>query len=320
MLCRYGRAIAPSAMRWIVGPNDAGAVRRVLSRAGADADAVREGRVFIGRRRVRSDDERVSHGEVVEVAPPRPRMAEPIRLLAETSNIIAVDKPAGIPTIPDHGGAGHSLVALVDRAFDHDEQSALRATSRLDRDVSGVVLFARTYAAAQRLRRARVEGLYERRYVALAARAPAVERGEWNAAIGRARDPRLRAVGGPRAMHAVTRYEVTARAPAGAVLLAVAPITGRTHQIRVHASDAGAPLVGDRAYGGPTRLTLPSGRVLEPRRIALHCARVVVPDDRGGPLDVRAAVPPELLELWALLGGDPGAWERATMGALAERG
>ncbi|MGH7298021.1 MAG: RluA family pseudouridine synthase, partial [Polyangiaceae bacterium] len=88
-------------------------------------------------------------------------------------------------------------------------------------------------------------------------------------------------------------------------------VTGRTNQIRVHAAHAGAPLLGDRAYGGPVRVTLPSGKVLQPARIALHAARVVVPAPDGSPLVVVSPVPPALAELWSALGGDPSAWEGA---------
>ncbi|MBV9946785.1 MAG: hypothetical protein JOZ69_08060 [Myxococcales bacterium] len=115
-------------------------------------------------------------------------------------------------------------------------------------------------------------------------------------------------------MPAETRYVVCARVASGAALLGVAPVTGRTHQIRVHASHAGAPLFGDRAYGGPTRATLPNGRTLELGRVALHAARVSVPGaspDR--PLfEACAPIPRELADLWSALGGDSEAWERAS--------
>jgi 23S rRNA pseudouridine1911/1915/1917 synthase len=100
-------------------------------------------------------------------------------------------------------------------------------------------------------------------------------------------------------------------------MLAVTPLTGRTHQIRVHAAHAGAPLVGDRAYGGPVRVTLPSGRVLQPGRIALHAARVVVPGEGGSPLVAAAPVPAELEALWSALGGEPAAWEVSVSCALS---
>jgi RluA family pseudouridine synthase len=302
-------------IRWTVGPDDGRTVRDILARANVDAEALREGRVFVALRRVRRDDERVRDGDVVEVAPPRPPRAEPIRVLAETRDLVAVDKPAGVPTIADHAGSAHALVALAAGAIGIRE-SELHPTSRLDRDVSGVVVFARTQAAACRLVRARAEGVYERRYVAIAGSAPSADGGTWDAPIGRGRDPRLRAVGGREAIEATTRYSVCARAPRGAALLALAPVTGRTHQIRVHAAHAGSPILGDRAYGGSARLTLPSGRVVEPRRIALHAARVVVPDEHGAPLAVSSPIPADLTDLWPLLGGDGDAWGLATSCAV----
>jgi 23S rRNA pseudouridine1911/1915/1917 synthase len=288
-------------------------VSDVLVRAGADALAVDEGRVFVGRRRVRRGDELVREGDVVEIAPPQ-GATDAVRVILRDDDVAAVDKPAGMPTIADHAGAAHSLVAAAARALGVDA-GRLHPTSRLDRGVSGVVVFALTKAAAERLARARSEGAYERRYVAIAARAPAPASGTWDAPLGRARDPRLREVHGRDPVAATTRYRVCALAPGGAAMLAVAPLTGRTHQIRVHASHAGAPLVGDRDYGGPARVTLPTGRVLEPRRVALHAARVVIPGPSGSAgvaRVVRSATPPELEALWSALGGDAAAWEVAT--------
>jgi RluA family pseudouridine synthase len=302
-------------MRWIVRPGDGPTVGDVLARAGADERAVADGRVFVGPRRVRRADEAVREGDVVSVAAPQPPIAAPVTLLARESDLVAADKPAGIPTIADHAGASHALVALVARAIGVDA-ARVHPTSRLDRDVSGVVVFATTKAAAERLHRARAEGRYERRYVAIAARAPEPERGRWDASIGRTRDPRLRAAWGRDAAEAKTLYAVTSLCPSGEAMLALAPLTGRTHQIRVHASHAGAPLLGDRAYGGPTRLTLPGGRVVAPGRIALHAARVTVPRDDGALLEIRSPLPPELVELWSALGGDPAAWEVSASCAL----
>jgi 23S rRNA-/tRNA-specific pseudouridylate synthase len=290
----------------VVGRDDGRSLRDVLARAGADADAVRDGRVFVGARRARRDDEPVREGDVVEIAPPRPSVAPTI--LQRAGDLVAVDKPAGVPTIADHAGAAHALVAVVAGALGMPAER-VHPTSRLDRDVSGVVILALTREAAARLMRARAEGAYVRRYFAIAARAPEPERGAWDAPIGVGRDPRLRAVGGRDAVAARTAYEVCARAPGGAAMLALAPVTGRTHQIRVHAAHAGAPLLGDAAYGGPTRVTLASGRVIEPRRIALHAARVTVPDGDGAPLVFEAPVPPVLADLWSALGGEPGAWK-----------
>jgi 23S rRNA-/tRNA-specific pseudouridylate synthase len=303
-------------MRWTVRPGDGPTVREVLARAGADREAVRDGRVFVGSRRVRRADEAVRAGDVVQVAVPVANDGVAVALLRSADDFVAADKPAGIPTIPDHGGAAHALIAVVARALGLDA-SDLHATSRLDRDVSGVVVFTRTAEAAERLARARAAGSYDRRYVALAVQAPEAGQGTWDAPIGRARDPRLRMVGGRDPADAKTRYRVVAVAPRGQAMLAVAPVTGRTHQIRAHSAHAGAPLLGDRAYGGPTRVTLATGRVLEPGRVALHAARVVVPGDDGVPVPLVSPIPKELEALWSALGGDPAAWEVATSCALS---
>jgi 23S rRNA pseudouridine1911/1915/1917 synthase len=297
-------------MRWIVRAGDGATVGAVLARAGAEPRAVRDGRVFLGRRRVRDERERVVPGDELHVASAtQPQSGAAARIILHEGDLVAVDKPAGTPTIADHAGSAHALVALVARHLGVDP-GRLHPTSRLDRDVSGVVFFALTNTAARRLASARAAGLYERRYVAIASRAPAApDQGTWDAPIGRAPDPRLRAVAGRAPVPATTRYALCGRAPSGVVLLALAPLTGRTHQIRVHAAHAGAPLIGDRSYGGPVRLTLPGGRVLEVGRIALHAARVVVPDERGRPIAALSPIPAALCELWSALGGDGAAWQ-----------
>lgn len=301
---------------WVVRAGDGKTAGEIVRRMGEEPTVFEQGRVFVGKKRATRSDQPVHAGDTVRIGA-RPTEASkpspPIDILFEKDGLVACVKPAGLPTVPDHVGASHALVTLVAKKIGA-KTTDLRVTSRLDRDVSGVVVFALDVRAEERLRAARSEGTYHRRYVALTSRPLRDPEGIWNAPIGRAKRPHLRAARGPDAKEAVTRWAMVAMATPSTsdayAMLAVDPVTGRTHQIRVHASDAGAPLIGDRDYGGAKSITLPSGRILAPTRIALHAARVVVPGLHG-PIEAIAMIPRELEELWAELGGAPEAWNRA---------
>jgi 23S rRNA-/tRNA-specific pseudouridylate synthase len=90
-------------------------------------------------------------------------------------------------------------------------------------------------------------------------------------------------------------------------LLALEPVTGRTHQLRVHASHASSPLYGDAAYGGPRKIVRTDGSVEALGRVALHAAWVQLPLEGG--LRVEAPIPEELVSLWLALGGQAGDFE-----------
>lgn len=314
----------PREKLWVVRPGDGATVADIVRHAGEPPDAIDEGRVFLGKKRVTRADQAVRAGDAVRIGQgraPDDGMVPAVHLLFVEGGLAACVKPAGLPTVPDRAGAARSLVAVVATML-RKRPDELRVTSRLDRDVSGVVVFALDEAAEQRLKQARAEGKYARRYVALASTsADAASGGTWTAPIGRATDPHLRRARGPEAKEATTHWRELARTrpvstpgarggPTTIALLAVDPVTGRTHQIRVHASDAGMPLVGDRDYGGPTRLVLGDGSIVSTTRIGLHAARVVVPGERG-PIEAIAPIPSELSALWTRLGGDAGAWEQA---------
>lgn len=309
--------------RWVVRPNDGATVADILRAAREPETAIAEGRVFLGKNRVNRAATAVRPGDEVRIGRAASGRgveggAAAIPILLSMDDLVACAKPAGIPTVPDHAASSHSLVHRVAAQLGVPV-TQLRITSRLDREVSGVVVFARSEVAEARLKDARSSGRYVRRYVAIAAHAGALEaahRGTWTGAIGRAADPRLRAVaepGGPplrEAKSARTAYAVVAEASSFA-LLAVGPETGRTHQIRLHASHAGAPLLGDRDYGGPGRVTTEDGRVVALDRIALHAARVEVPGAEGRSHSIEAPIPPELVRAWSALGGAPEAWDTA---------
>src|SRR5262249_52082411 len=144
----------------------------------------------------------------------------------------------------------------------------LHPTSRLDAEVTGLVTFARTERATEALLKARRRGDYRRRYLALAAVAPEPSVGLWPWPIALdPRAPRKRiATSGERERPAETEYRTGVVLPLVTVLH-LFPRTGRTHQLRVHASRAGSPLLGDVHYGGVRRVVREDGRVVTVRRV-----------------------------------------------------
>jgi 23S rRNA-/tRNA-specific pseudouridylate synthase len=231
------------------------------------------------------------------------------------ADLLVLDKPAGLPTTsPD----GDNCLASTARVLDPGAPR-MHASSRLDAEVTGLVTFARTDRAIEALTAARRQGTYGRFYLALASRAPEPERGEWQWEIAKdPRNPRRRIAqraGSGRGAHASSRYEVLCTL-SHAVLLGLRPETGRTHQLRVHAAEAGAPLLGDKHYGGPMRVVLADGRVLRAARVMLHCARLTLPAIASAePLTLTAEVARDMSELFAQLGGDPELLRRCVASA-----
>jgi 23S rRNA-/tRNA-specific pseudouridylate synthase len=288
-------------LRWIVDKPGLNLLA-VLEQMGAPREAVAQGRVFVQRRRIAAyeQDRKLELGDEVQVYGERATAA--VKILAEHNGVLAVSKPAGISTQPDHRGAEHSLLGELATNLGQPI-GTLHALQRLDREVSGVLLVARTEEGRQWVLNARGAGQFKRRYLAIASGAPSSSQGEWTQAIGRGSRPGLRAVSGREAETALTKYALIAQPSAAACLFVAEPVTGRTHQIRVHAAAAGAPLLGDRDYGGLRRVVAASGAVHDLSRIALHALFVQVARPKMAPWRNEAAIPPELLELWQWMGG-----------------
>ncbi|MCU0657116.1 MAG: pseudouridine synthase [Polyangiaceae bacterium] len=284
--------------RWIVQTPGPLVLSRILDRM-EDPDALAQGRVFIDRHRA-SADLTLPPGAVVEVYPPRPPGEEP-RVLDQRHGVLALFKPAALPTIADHRGAR----SLLQWACELLGRQDLHTTSRLDVGVSGVVLVATDQEARARLALAREQGAYRRTYLALVPAAPlAPTSGTWSWAIGKGKGNLRTALppGTPGAPDATTHFSTLASADR-ADLLRVEPVTGRTHQIRVHCARAGRPILGDGPYGGSMRMVAPNGSVHRATRIGLHAFRVEVQDQGGAPWRVEAPVPDDYLALWRAAGG-----------------
>lgn len=228
-----------------------------------------------------------------------------LSLLYQDEHLLVIDKPSGLPTTaPDQRP---SLMQLVATRFSSGDM--LHATSRLDLPVTGIVIVAKSKHANELLMKARREGQYERRYVAIVATRPKDDSGTWSWPISiDAQNRKLRTVDeGAATRSAATRYSVRSTG-SDATLLDLRPETGRTHQLRVHAAAAGSAILGDVAYGGLRRVTLSDGRVVAASRVMLHCAEVAV-TSAGAPPEwsFSAAVPDDLRLCWERLGGEGAA-------------
>jgi 23S rRNA pseudouridine1911/1915/1917 synthase len=203
----------------------------------------------------------------------------PIPVVYEDSDLLVLDKPAGMVV---HPGAGHSSGTLVYALLYHIKDLSgiggeLRPgiVHRLDRGTSGLMVVAKNDQAHMELSRQFADREVEKEYIALVW--GVVQAGKRiDAPIGRDPDDRQKmSTRARRARHAVTRVTF-ARHFKGVSLLKVAIATGRTHQIRVHLSAIGHPIVGDKTYGGVHRRTGPNLRAVQRlERPFLHSARLM---------------------------------------------
>ena len=265
---------------------------------------------------VRKRAHRVQRGEHVDVEIP-PRAAnelrpEPIALtiVHEDDDVLVVDKAAGMVV---HPGAGHAHATLVAAALAHAPAIATIGGARrpgivhrLDKDTSGLLVIAKTPRAFDSLTRQLVARTVKRRYVAVVHGRMRAASGVVDAPIGR--DPRHRQrmavlpIG--KGKRAVTRWRVVERFPQF-THLDVSLETGRTHQIRVHLTSLGHPVVGDRVYGGRSRPPL----VFE--GLALHAVALsFVHPGTQEVQDFTASVPARIEHLLCHLRNMPGTETR----------
>jgi len=268
---------------------------------------IREGRVCLGDRAARPNTllragERVS----VEVPPPSPATPEPepipLVIVYEDADLAVVDKPAGMVV---HPGAGHPAGTLVNALLHHlDGLSGVGGEERpgivhrLDRGTSGLIVVAKHDRSHRELSRQFHDREVEKEYVALVWGAVHAGR-RIDLPIGR--DPANRqkmSARARRARTAVTRVTGSERI-GGFTLVKVAIATGRTHQIRVHLSAIGHPVVGDGEYGGVRRHVAADERPVQRlERPFLHAARLRLthPSD-GRRFEFTSPMPPDLSDL-----------------------
>lgn len=200
--------------------------------------------------------------ELEEAAPEFPAEDGPLEILYEDEALIAVDKPAGIMMHPTFYRIDGTLANRLTGYYQKTGQAcAVHPVSRLDRDTFGVTLFAKNAHIHGRMMAQMKEGLVEKTYLALTAGCPEEDQGQWNWFIGRKEGESLLRQVDPSGQRAVTRFRVLERREPLS-LLQLQPVTGRTHQLRVHCAYAGCPIAGDPQYGGQAACYAPHQQLL----------------------------------------------------------
>jgi len=274
---------------------------------------IAEGHVALPRREARAnlalhEGDRVTV-TIQDAAPSRVEGESlPLEIIYQDADLAVLNKPAGMVV---HPGAGHASGTLVNALLHHlTDLSGIGGemrpgiVHRLDRGTSGVMVVAKNDAAHQELARQFHDREVEKEYVALVWGVVQAGR-RIDAAIGR--DPANRQKMSARARHArhaVTRITRAHHLP-GLTLCQVAIHTGRTHQIRVHLSAIGHPIVGDTLYGGAHRRVAGDIRAVQRlERPFLHAERLAFNHPRDGRrLEFTAPLPADLI---AVLEGIPG--------------
>lgn len=226
------------------------------------------------------------------------------RVLYRDDDVLAIDKPAGLAVQGGSGTARH-LDGMLD-ALRFEKPERPRLVHRLDKDTSGVLLLARSAAAARWLTGAFRAKSARKLYWAATVGSLKTDTGRIDLPVGKARG-----AGGERMVidhdngkEAVSIYAVVDRAGRQASWVALEPLTGRTHQLRVHMASLGCPILGDGKYGGRQAFLPLEGLS---KRLHLHARRLLVETPTGVTIDVSAPPPEHLRETWNMLGFDPGA-------------
>jgi 23S rRNA pseudouridine955/2504/2580 synthase len=271
---------------------------------------LRTGQIRVDGKRARSGD-RVEPGQAIRVpplgklpAPPRPvlhrsKPADEAMLQAvilhRDEAVIVLNKPPGLAVQGGTATERHVDGLLHSLRFGNSERP--RLVHRLDKETSGILVIARTAAAAAFLSRAFREKTTRKIYWAIVVGVPKPRQGRIGLAL--AKTPGR---GGERVRpdteegsHAVTYYSVIDSVGTQASWLALMPITGRTHQLRAHCAAIGAPIIGDGKYGGPPAHP---GGVPGPRRLHLHARSLSMPHPLGGTLEATAPLPAHMRRSW----------------------
>ena len=235
-------------------------------------------------------------------------MTSLLPLIADADGVVAVRKPPGLPVVP---GTGHDVGDCVRGRLELELGARLWVVHRLDRDTSGVLLFARTPEVHRALCLAFEERRVRKTYVAVTLGVPSPPEGRITTALHPARRGKVRPAlaGEAGAWDAATTYVVRGRwhlPGTEAAMVDMYPETGRHHQIRAHLRSIGTPILFDRVYGKPAAAFAGAPS----QRLALHASKLVVLEagQTGLARTFEAPLPDDLTALlrWLDVTSSPG--------------
>jgi 23S rRNA pseudouridine955/2504/2580 synthase len=227
--------------------------------------------------------------------------------LYEDRKVFVFNKPAGLAV---QGGSGVSRhIDMMLESLRNPKGEKPRLVHRLDRDTSGVLVVARTRGAAVALTRAFRHRDTDKIYWAICKGVPRKREGRISTWLIKEKTEdgdrmRIAEHGEPDADHSETNYRVIETAGQNLSWLELSPVTGRTHQLRVHMASIGNPIIGDPKYFNVENWEFPGGIQ---KRLHLHARRIRIPHPDGGMIDVSAPLPPHMVQTFNLLGFDPAS-------------
>jgi 23S rRNA pseudouridine955/2504/2580 synthase len=274
---------------------------------------LRTGRIRVDGKRARSGD-RIIPGQAIRIPPhelalpPRPLRPQPragdeamlqAAILHRDEALIVLDKPAGLAVQGGTATERHVDGLLDGLRFGNPERP--RLVHRLDKETSGILVIARTVAAAEFLTRAFREKTTRKTYWAVVVGRPKLAQGRIDLPLSKSPGH-----GGERVRpdtkagrRCVTYYRVIDAAGTQASWLALMPVTGRTHQLRAHCAAIGTPILGDAKYG---EVSAHLAGVPGSRTLHLHARSLSIPHPLGGTLEATAPLAPHMLRTWDFFG------------------